>query len=294
MKHVVVIGKTGQLAQALAQRAKNHGVKITGFGRADCDLSENSEILQAFAKGLPACDGLIIAAAYTAVDTAETDDAALQVNGVAPGIFADECRKRGIPLVHISTDYVFPGDATNPIHPSTPTDPLNAYGESKLAGELAIENSGARAAILRTSWVFDGSGKNFMTTMLRLAQTRDTLSVVADQIGRPTYAGHLADASLAAIKKLMDEPEFKGGTFHVSGTGEPVSWAEFADAIFTIAVAHIPHTMTVNYIPASEYPTPAKRPAYSVLDISGFEDTFDHQMSDWQAGLKEAFSEWEL
>ncbi len=293
MQHIVVIGKTGQLARALVDRAAQHNIRLSSYGRKACNLSGSSETIKAFATTLPDCDGLIIAAAYTAVDAAEDDfETAQQVNGVAPGIFAQECANRAIPLVHISTDYVFPGDGHEPLKPNTPTDAINAYGKSKLAGELAVQASSARHAILRTSWVFDGTGKNFMTTMLRLAQGRDTLSVVADQIGRPTFAGHLADAAITAIKKLINTPAYKGGTYHVSGTGQPVSWAQFADAIFTQAISHIPHTMQVNYIPASEYPTPAKRPSYSVLDTASFERDFSCELPDWQQGLGEAFQDW--
>lgn len=294
MKHVIVIGKTGQLARALQSRADNHNVKVSAYGRSGCDLASDTKALETFAQNLPGCDGLIIAAAYTAVDKAEDEtQIAQQVNGTAPGVFASECAKRNIPLVHISTDYVFPGNGKRPLSPEDATDPINAYGASKLAGETSVRSSNARAAILRTSWVFDGDGANFMTTMLRLAKGRSELGIVADQIGRPTYAGHLADASFAALKKLMGEPSFNGGTYHVSGTGNPVSWAEFADAIFAIAVDHIPHTMKVNYIPATDYPTPAKRPAYSVLDVSSFEQSFGHTLPDWHEGLEAAYKVWQ-
>ncbi len=294
MKTVLVIGKTGQLARALISRAGDHGVKISAFGRSDCDLSTSAKLVENFAKSLPICDGIIIAAAYTAVDAAEDDiDTSQRVNADAPKIFAHECAERGIPLVHISTDYVFPGDGKTPLKPSNSTDPINAYGASKLAGEKAIEDIQIRAAILRTSWVFDGHGKNFMTTMLSLAQTRDKLNVVADQIGRPTYAGHLADACLITMKKFIKEPSFQGGTYHISGSGPEISWADFANAIFAKAVNNLPHTMHVTPIPSIEYPTPAKRPSYSVMDITLFETTFGYKTPDWQSGLDEALAEWE-
>ncbi len=293
MTGVIVIGKTGQLARALANRAAHHNIKITSFGRSDCDLSAGSTVIEQFANQLPACDGIILAAAYTAVDAAEDDrDAAFQVNGVAPGIFAKACAARDIPLVHISTDYVFPGDGNTPLTPDADTDPVNAYGDSKLAGEISVSTSGARAAILRTSWVFDGDGKNFMTTMLRLAQDRDALNIVADQFGRPTYAGDLADASLVAIKKLIIDRKFDGGTYHVSGTGPVINWADFADAIFTKAISRIPHTVNVGRIPSSAYPTPAKRPSYSVMDTSKFEREFSHALPSWEAGLDAAYQVW--
>ncbi len=291
--HVIVIGKTGQLARALIARAGQHDIQLTAYGRNECDLSSETAIITKFAKDMPACDGIIMAAAYTAVDAAEDDlDTAAQVNSVVPGIFASECAARNIPIVHISTDYVFPGDGTRPLKPGEPTSPVNAYGATKLGGERAVKSSKARHAILRTSWVFDGTGKNFMTTMLRLAENRDSLNVVADQIGRPTYAGHLADASLSALKKMISNHEFSGGTYHVSGTGPVISWADFADAIFTRGVAHIPHTMHVGRIPSKDYPTPAKRPAYSVLDIEAFEQDFEHRLLSWEAGLDAAFNEW--
>ncbi len=294
MKNIIVIGKHGQLSKALAARAANHGVKIIGaYDIEDCDLTAPENVIREFAKSLPAADGLVIAAAYTAVDNAESHiDMAHQINAVAPGIFANECAARNIPVVHISTDYVFSGENDRPWLPDDATDPINVYGETKLAGEVTVRASGARSAILRTSWVFDGTGKNFLTTMLRLAQERDSLNIVSDQIGRPTYAGHLAEASLASIYKLMHEPNFNGGMYHVSNTGPAISWADFADAIFTTAIEHIPHTMSVGRIPSSDYPTPAKRPAYSVMDTSSFETEIGYAIPSWEAGLTEAFSEW--
>ncbi|NNE57227.1 MAG: dTDP-4-dehydrorhamnose reductase [Hellea sp.] len=292
MKHIIVIGKTGQLARALAARAKAHNVKIKSYSRRDCDFSAPDDVIVKFAYDIPECDGIIIAAAYTQVDKAEDErDIAFRVNSAMPRIIAEVCASREIPLIHISTDYVFPGDGDRPLLPSDTTIPINTYGASKLAGEKAVLFSGARAAILRTSWVFDGTGINFMTTMLRLAKTRDTLNVVADQIGRPTYAGHLADASFVALNKMIDDPDFDGGIYHVSGTGPPISWADFADAIFTVAVEQIPHTMKVGRIPTSDYPTPAKRPSYSVLDTTEFETTFNHTLPNWQDGLADAYTE---
>ncbi len=294
MKNIIVIGKHGQLARAVIKRAeKCDQTLIHAYGTQDCDLLSPFDQVKAFAKALPPMDGLILAAAYTAVDAAEDDpSAAHQLNAIAPAIFAQECVSRNIPMVHISTDYVFSGKNDRPWQANDRPEPLNTYGQSKHAGEKAVQDSGARAAILRTSWVYDGTGKNFMTTMLRLAQTRPTLSVVSDQIGRPTYAGHLADASLVALNKLMNDTTFMGGVFHVTNTGEPISWADFSKAIFTIAKKHIPHAMIVEPIPASQYPTPAKRPAYSVMDTTQFETIFTHHLPHWQDGLSAAFTEW--
>jgi len=288
-RHIVVIGKTGQLARALSAQAGQLGYEVTSYGRDACDLSASEDEIRAFAKTLPQCEAIIIAAAYTAVDAAEDDiEAAFQVNGVAPGVFAELCHARSIPIIHVSTDYVFAGNAKAPIKPDEPTDPINAYGRSKLAGEQAVLDSGARAAILRTSWVFDGTGKNFLTTMLRLAQTRDQLSVVADQIGRPTYAGHLASACFAAATGLIENLNQPASVYHVSNKGDAISWADFSRAIFKAAKNHIANDMKVVDIPAAEYPTPAKRPSYSVMDVSKFESEFNYKLPTWQMGLKQA------
>lgn len=291
-KRIIVIGKTGQLARALAQQANLFKGQLTFYGRDACDLSASAADISAFANGLPQCDGLIIAAAYTDVDGAEThEDMALQVNAIAPDVFARFCAERSIPLVHISTDYVFSGDSHMPLKLDTQTDPINAYGRSKLAGEIAIEKSNARAAVLRTSWVFDARGKNFLTTMLGLGETRNHLTVVADQIGRPTYAGHLAQACMTVLNKLIENPQFQGGIYHVSASGEAISWAGFAKAIFAATEDTRGHDVKVTPIASSEYPTPAKRPSYSVLDISAFEQDFN-RLPDWQSGLRAALIEW--
>jgi len=292
-RHIVVIGKTGQLARALSAKAGQLGYEVTSYGREACDLSASEDEIRAFAKTLPQCEAIIMAAAYTAVDAAEDDiDAAFQVNGVAPGVFAELCHARSIPIIHVSTDYVFAGNAKAPLKPDEPTDPINAYGRSKLAGEQAVLKSGARAAILRTSWVFDGTGKNFLTTMLRLAQTRDQLSVVADQIGRPTYAGHLAGACFAALNMFIENERLQCGIYHVSGTGPEISWADFAKAIFSATKDTRAHVVNVTPIPSSDYPTPAKRPAYSVLDTSDFEQSFNMVLPSWHDGLTAALQAW--
>ena len=289
---IIVIGQSGQLARALAPRLDTKGYKAQCLSRNDLDLCLPELGLKEKLSALPPCDAIILAAAYTAVDKAEDEaDLALKINGVAPGVIAAYCAEQNIPLVHISTDYVFKGDANTPYTHNTPTYPINHYGASKLAGEHAITASGARAAILRTSWVFDGTGKNFMTTMLRLGADRDTLGVVADQLGRPTFAGHLADAAIAAAEALCNDNSAAQGIFHVSGTGPIISWADFAIAIFDRTADLRPHKMTVNPIPSSDYPTPAKRPNYSALDTRLFETVFSHTLPSWQEGLEEALKD---
>jgi len=292
-RHVIVIGKTGQLARALAAAEIGLDWHITFYDREACDLSASIAEIGAFAENLPPCDGLIMAAAYTAVDAAEDNEAlAKQVNARAPEVFAKLCRARSIPMVHISTDYVFSGQDNLPINPDAQTSPINAYGRSKLAGETAMINSGARAVILRTSWVFDGIGKNFLTTMLRLGDTRESLQVVSDQIGRPTYAGHLAQACLGALNKLIEDIDFQGGTYHISGRGAAISWAEFAQAIFDATQDKRGHKVSIEAISSSDYPSRAKRPAYSILDISAFERDFNMAFPSWKDGLAAALNQW--
>lgn len=281
----LIIGKTGQLAAALAD-LRPDGVYLD---RAALDLSKDSaaivdalnETAQQHALG-----GVILAAAYTAVDRAEDDvSTATAVNGRAPAVIARWCRAQGVPLVHISTDYVFNGTAKAPYCVDDPTDPVNAYGQSKRDGEIAVLNSGAVAAVLRTSWVYDTFHPNFLTTMLRLAETRDSLRVVDDQIGRPTYAPDLARAVLRTLEILRVDPS-KAGLYHVTNTGDPISWAGFASAIFAADKLQI----AVESIPSSDYPTPARRPLYSVMDVGAFERAFDQMLPDWRDGLRRAMS----
>lgn len=283
----LIIGKTGQLARALAQLDPG----ALCLDRSALDLSASAQMIEqtldTLVETYPAIDGVIIAAAFTAVDQAEADqDMAFAVNADAPEVIATWCAKRNRSLIHISTDYVFNGQKTEPYQTSDPVDPINVYGASKQAGEVAVIATGANAAILRTSWVYDTASRNFMTTMLRLAETRDTLTVVGDQTGRPTLASDLAKAALIALKALRVDPT-KSGIYHVSNAGDPVNWAEFAQAIFEAAG----QAVTVQPIPASDYPTPAARPANSVLDISKFERSFRVKLPDWRDALDRAIAQ---
>ena len=260
----VVIGKTGQLARAIIREGEVIGHQIMALDRAALDLTTSTKNIETAIAELPSdLDGLILAAAYTAVDAAETDsEQAFAVNSTAPGVIAKACAKHSLPIVHISTDYVFNGKASRPYQPNDDTDPLGIYGASKLDGEIAVLNSGARAIILRTSWVYDGEGKNFLTTMLKLAKSRDKISVVADQFGRPTYAGHLAMAALKTAEYLSKNNTIQSGIHHVTNGGEIISWAEFAKFIFQSKSIKT----NISEIPTSDYPTPAERPAYSALN----------------------------
>lgn len=283
---IAVIGKTGQLARALLREGEELGHEIIALERDTLDLTSAPSDIEAKISELPSgLDALILAAAYTNVDGAETQsDTAYAVNATAPAVVARACVQHDIPLIHISTDYVFDGESDIPYSPNDDTDPLGVYGASKLDGELAVLNSGARALILRTSWVYDGDGGNFLTTMLRLAKSRDMISVVDDQIGRPTFAGHLASAILKAAEVFAQDADIETSVYHVTNGGEPVSWAGFAKAIFETAGVDI----KIDGIPSSDYPTAAERPAFSVLDTDSFERTFHHPLPDWKSGLQAA------
>lgn len=289
---IAIIGESGQLARALIRRCAENHIDAQSYSRQDIDLSNSENLIEAFVSKLKV-DAVIIAAAYTAVDAAEDDfETALAVNAHAPAAVARACSKCDIALVHVSTDYVFKGKANLPYPINAATDPVNAYGRSKLAGEQAVLNAHKRAAILRTSWVFDGGGKNFMTTMLRLAEMRNEVSVVKDQMGRPTYAGHLAQACLKTAQALLaDDFNDAAGIYHVSGNGPPISWADFAVAIFKHAKHDLAHNVNVKPIPSSDHPTPAARPAYSVLDLTRYE-TQHGALPDWSQGLEQAHAEW--
>ena len=257
---------------------------MLALGRDQADLSDPVACIQAIRALAPRA--VINAAAYTAVDKAEEDEElATIINGVTPTSIAQACAEMQIPLVHISTDYVFEGSGEVPWKPSDTTAPQNAYGRSKLAGEEGILGSGATHAILRTSWVVSPHGANFVKTMLRLSETRDTLSVVADQIGGPTPARDIASACLMIAQHLQEDPS-KSGTYHYSGAPS-VSWADFASEIF----AQASRSVTVIPITTAEYPTPAKRPLNSRMDCRLTNSTFGIEQLDWRVGLNEILKE---
>ena len=274
---VLVFGTTGQVARALVRQTRQ-GVEITALSRAEADLSDPDACAAAVAAS--DAQAVINAAAWTAVDAAEDHEAeAHVVNAEAPGAMARACAARGIPFVHISTDYVFSGTGEAPWRPESPTGPLGAYGRTKLAGERLVAASGATYAILRTSWVFDGEGRNFLTTMLRLSESRDRLRVVADQVGGPTPASAIAEACLT-IAKALAAGQGVSGLYHFAGMPD-VSWAEFARAIFAAAGRDV----TVEDIATSDYPTPAARPANSRLDCTSLTRTFGIARPDWRQAV---------
>lgn len=268
---LLVFGQTGQVARELQRLAP----EARFLGRAEADLSDPA----ACAAAIAGCDAVINAAAWTAVDKAETEEAAATlVNGAAPGAMARACAAQGIPFAHVSTDYVFDGQGTRPFAPSDPVAPLNAYGRSKRAGEQAVMDSGARALVLRTSWVFSAHGANFVKTMLRLGRERESLKVVADQIGGPTPARAIAEALLTATRAMREGAP--GGIHHFSGSPD-TSWADFAREI--MVQAGLP--CRIEDIPTEAYPTPARRPANSRLDCSAFTAAFGVARPDWRAHL---------
>ena len=276
---ILVFGKTGQVASELA---KFDGIKT--LGRNQADLSDPAACADAITACAPAA--VINAAAYTAVDAAEENEAlASVINGDAPAAMARTCATLNIPFVTISTDYVFSGTGSAPWKPSDPVGPLGAYGRSKLAGERAVLDAGGSAAILRTSWVFSAHGANFVRTMLRLGAERDALNIVADQIGGPTAASDIAAACVTIARALIDTPRAPA-LYHYAGTPD-VSWADFARTIFDMAGIDC----AVTDIPSSAYPTPAMRPRNSRLDCRSLTRTFGIERPDWRVSLRAVLSE---
>lgn len=275
---ILVFGQTGQVATELQRQAQ-----MVALGRDVADLADTDALRAAIAQHAP--DVVINAAAYTAVDRAEEEEAlALAINGTAPAVMAGVCAACGIPFLHVSTDYVFDGSGTDPWRPDDPANPQNAYGRTKLAGEVGVRKAGGQAAILRTSWVYSAHGANFVKTMLRLSESRDALSVVDDQIGGPTPAAGIAAALLVMARAMVDGQA--GGTYHYAGT-PAVSWADFAREIFSQAG----RTVAVTGIPSVDYPTPATRPLNSRMSCKSLADDFGIAAPDWQAALRDVLSD---
>ncbi|MDA7965961.1 dTDP-4-dehydrorhamnose reductase [Ruegeria sp.] len=276
---ILVFGKTGQVGCELARHTD-----VLCLDRAEADLSQPASCAEAIRKHQPAA--VINAAAFTAVDRAEKEEAeATIVNGDAPGAMAAACAALDIPLVQISTDYVFDGSGDAPWQPDDATSPLGAYGRSKLLGEQAVMQQGGCYAILRTSWVVSPHGKNFVKTMLRLGKERDGLTIVSDQIGAPTPARDIAAACVEIARHLIQDPG-KTGIYHYSGTPE-INWADFAREIFAQTGRGCP----VTDILTRDYPTPARRPLNSRLDCSATERVFGLTRPDWRQGLTSILEE---
>lgn len=279
---LLIFGQSGQVARELARRMPQD-VAATFLSREQADLAHPDRCAAAIAAS--DADAVVNAAAWTAVDKAETEEAAATVvNADSPAAMARACAERGVPFLHISTDYVFDGQGGAPFTPDHPTAPVNAYGRSKLAGEQGVRLSGARHVILRTSWVVSAHGANFVKTMLRLGRERDSLNVVADQHGAPTPAAAIADALITTARAMAGGAA--GGTYHFAGTPD-TTWADFARAIMTGAGLDC----DINDIPSLAYPTSARRPLNSRLDCSTLTRDFGIPRPDWRAGLAHILQE---
>nr|WP_325265935.1 dTDP-4-dehydrorhamnose reductase [uncultured Rhizobium sp.] len=287
VRRYLVTGQEGQVVRSLVERSSRHqDIEVLPLGRPALDLARIDTIEAAILGAKP--DVIVSAAAYTAVDQAETDEAnAFAINAAAVGEIGRVAEALGIPVVHLSTDYVFDGEKSSAYVETDPVNPLGAYGRSKLEGERLLAASGADHAILRTAWVYSPYGKNFVRTMLRVAETRDDLNVVADQIGNPTSALDIADAAFVVGNNLLASGDARlRGVFHMTGSGE-ASWAEFASAIFEVSGKSGGPTANVHSITTPEYPTPAKRPQNSRLDCSKLAAEHGVSMPDWQSSTLE-------
>ncbi|MEL7036938.1 MAG: dTDP-4-dehydrorhamnose reductase [Cyanobacteria bacterium J06592_8] len=288
MRQILLIGKDGQLGQELQPILAPLG-NVKCVGRDSLDLANPDAIAKVVADVEP--DLIINAAAYTAVDKAESElDLAIAINGKAPGILAKEAKQVGATFIHVSTDYVFDGSQSHPYLETDPTQPLGAYGQSKLAGEQAMTEAQANAAIVRTAWVYGVGGKgNFVKTMLRLAKDREELRVVCDQVGSPTWTGDLANAIVQLSDRINPET---AGIYHYTNSGV-TSWYDFAVAIFEEAqqLGFPLKIQRVVPISTAEYPTPAKRPAYSVLNTKKISAILGAHPPQWRQSLRKMLSE---
>lgn len=274
---IIVTGSDGQLGNEFRTLAKTSDWEFIFTDYQELDITDGQAVAKFFEENNP--DYCINCAAYTAVDKAESDKErcdAINVNGGTN--LAEACDKSGATLIHISTDFVFDGTAHKPLKEDEPTCPVNYYGESKLNAEASITKVLNRHFILRTSWLYSIYGNNFVKTMLRLSETKDELNIIADQIGTPTYARDLA----VAIYQIIGNSSEAYGIYNFSNEGT-ASWYDFTKAIFEYAGV----STKVNPIPTEQYPTPAARPAYSVMDKSKFKNTFKHEIPYWRESLKE-------
>ena len=283
---VLVVGAGGQLGQEL-QRTAASGIQCAPMTRAQLDIADAAAVAKSLASVAP---GLVInAAAYTAVDNAESEpEAAARGNAEGPTVLARACVERGIRLIHISTDFVFDGDSSTPYTPESATAPLGEYGRSKLAGENGVQNVDPNVLIVRTGWVYSSFGNNFVKTMLRLMSERDELAVVSDQVGTPTWAHGFAEAVWAAAGQSQ-----LSGVYHWSDAGV-CSWYDFAVAIRDIATEKglLSSSVSISPICTEEYPTPAERPAYSVLDKSSSYKILGSSTPHWRDSLAQCLESW--
>lgn len=283
---LVVTGSQGQVARSLVERASGRpGIEVVAVGRPDLDLEDPATVLPALAAAAP--DLVVSAAAYTAVDRAETEPArAFAVNEAGAGHVAAAAARLGVPVVHLSTDYVFAGEGRQAHAETDPTGPQGVYGASKLAGERAVARANPRHFILRTAWVYSPFGANFVRTMLRLAGEREEIAVVADQWGNPTSALDIADAILDAAPAMRADDGGLFGVYHLAGSGE-TSWHGFARHIFAASGAQGGPSARVREIATADYPTAAKRPLNSRLSSARFAAAFGWTAPDWRRSTEE-------
>ncbi len=282
---ILIIGKIGQVGWELRRTLASLG-KVVSVDFPEIDLTNPDSVTGWVRDTRPQV--IVNAAAYTAVDKAETDlDKCNRINGVAPGILAEEAKKGSALLVHYSTDYVFDGSKTTPYTEADLPNPLGAYGRAKLAGDNAILQGDGNHLIFRLCWVYGARGQNFMLTMMRLAREREQLRVVRDQFGCPTWSRMIAETTALALKQAIaaaDAAELKG-LYHLAASGQ-ITWHGFADAIVRLMPAEGKRCKKVEGITTAEYPTPAKRPAYSVLSCEKLRNAFGLQLPDWEESLK--------
>jgi dTDP-4-dehydrorhamnose reductase len=283
---LVVTGTAGQVAECLVERGMALGHVVIPLGRPHLDLARDDAAAMRAALAVAAPEAIVSAAAYTAVDKAENEpDQAAAVNTTGAGRLAEAAQAMGVPLVHLSTDYVFSGEGDRAWREDDPTGPQGVYGATKLAGEHAVLAACPDSAVLRTAWVYSPFGTNFVKTMLRLAETREELGVVADQIGNPTSALDIADGVLAVAANLLRSGDGAlRGVFHMAGNGE-TSWAGLAEAIFAASAARGGPAARVKPITSAEYPTPAARPANSRLDCTKLAREHGVRLPAWQGSL---------
>jgi dTDP-4-dehydrorhamnose reductase len=283
---ILIIGRIGQVGWEL-RRTLGPLARLVAVDFPDIDLTNGSSIVKWVRDTNP--QAIVNAAAYTAVDKAETEfEKCNLINGVAPGILAEEAKKASALLVHYSTDYIFDGTKTTPYTEEDAPNPLSAYGRSKLTGDQAIRQTGANHLIFRLCWVYGARGQNFMLTMMRLAREREKLRVVRDQFGCPTWSRMIAESTALALKQTMAARDLAAfnGSYNLAASGQ-TNWHGFAEAIVRLMPAESKKCREIEPIATSEYPLPAKRPAYSVLSCEKLQRTFGLQLPDWEDSLKQ-------
>lgn len=279
---ILLLGRHGQVSREL-QLLFSSRHELIVLGREQLDLADTERLREAIRRLQP--ELIINAAAHTAVDAAESEpEAAFAINAIAPGVIAEEAAALDVPLIHYSTDYVFDGSKPTAYDEDDVPNPLGVYGRSKLAGEQAITAVGGKHLILRTSWVYSLHGRNFLLTMQRLLQEREQLSVVADQIGAPTWAGSIAAATGQLIERWQTAQTAAWGVYHFTARGE-TSWFGFTEAIATQLLAQGKPVAQLTAIATREYPTPAQRPLNSRLDCTRLERDWGVSLPDWHVGL---------